>query len=321
MNIVFMGTPAFAIPSLKALIDAGHNIKAIYTQPDKRKGKSKTPTPPPVKEFAIDLDNEIEIVQPVSLRTQEEFDKFASFEPDLCVVVAYGKILPKSFLDFPKHGCINVHGSLLPLYRGAAPIQWSIINGDKKTGVSIMYMSEGLDEGDIILKSEIDIDPEDTSESMHIKLSEVGSKTLLDTIELIKSGQVSRIKQSDTGIEPTFAPPLRKEMGLLDFEMNADEIESRIRGLHPWPNAFTKYNGKTLKIYRAKVVYLEQDYPDIALCDMKTGSLISDKRFIIKCGNNTGLEIIELQLEGKKRVNAQEFFNGYRLKTGVLFGE
>ena len=312
MNIVYMGTPDFAVAPLQALIDAGHSIKAVYTQPDRPKGRGHKLVAPPVKELALQYD--IPVYQPVSLKNPEEIERFQNIDADICVVAAYGKILPKSFLDTPKFGCINIHGSLLPLYRGAAPIQWSVINGDKATGITIMHMSVGLDEGDIILQESVDILENDTSEDMYGKLSTVGAGLILKVLELISRGDASRISQDQVGIEPTYAPMLSKDLSRMDFSKSAQILHNLVRGLYPWPVAKTIVNGKNLKVFKTSV--LSEQYDDFVV-----GQIVSDDRFIVKCGDDTAIELLEVQVDGKKRTTGADFMRGYRLKSGDEIGE
>lgn len=312
MNIVFMGTPDFAVPCLQAVIDAGHNVTRVYTQPDKPKGRGHKLMPPPVKELAIKYD--IPVFQPTSLKKKEEIETFKDDNIDLCIVVAYGKILPKEILDAPKLGCINVHGSLLPLYRGAAPIQWSVIDGCEKTGVTTMYMSEGLDEGDIILKREVEIGINETSGELYDRLSVVGSELLIETIDMVKKGIAPRVSQSETGIDSTHAPMLSKELSKMDFEKSADILHNLVRGLCPWPIAKTSALGKNLKVFNTTVI--KEDYNEFV-----PGQLVCDNRFIVKCGNNTAIELLEVQVDGKKRTGGSDFIRGYRLSKGTKIGE
>lgn len=312
MNIVFMGTPDFAVPCLQALIDEGHNIIGVYTQPDKPKGRGHKLMPPPVKELAI--KHGIPVYHPVSVKKTEEIEAFKNLNADLCVVVAFGKILPKDILDAPKHGCINVHGSLLPLYRGAAPIQWSVIDGQKVTGITTMYLSQGMDEGDIILKQETEIGENETSGELFERLQDIGAKVLLQTVKLIENGTAPRLPQSETGIQPTYASMLSKEMSVLNFDKNAVEIHNLVRGLCPWPVAKTTVNGKNLKVFNTVII-------DESYNDYNCGQLVCNKRFIIKCGNNTAIEFLEVQVDGKKRTSGADFIRGYRLEIGTKIGQ
>lgn len=303
-----MGTPDFAAKSLKSLIDSKYNVCAVFTQPDKPKGRGYKLTPSEVKKLA--LENKIEVFQPAKLKTGEAFDIIKELNPDIIVVVAYGKILPKEIIEFPKYGCINVHGSLLPKYRGAAPIQWSVINGERKTGVTTMYMDEGLDTGDMILKEETDILENETSGELYERLSVLGAKLLIKTIEEIESGSTKREKQDNNNF--SYAPMLNKDMALIDWNKSADEIHNLIRGLNPWPIAFSYIKGKRVKIYKSCISNLVGKIP---------GEVISEKPFVIACGENTAIELLEVQYEGKKRMSSEDFLRGYKIEKNMKLGE
>ena len=311
MNIVFMGTPDFAVPCLQSLIDDGHNLLAVYTQTDKPKGRGHKLMPSPVKELA--MKHGIQVLQPTSLRSEEEIEIFCSFDADLCVVVAYGKILPTKILTAPRFGCVNVHGSLLPLYRGAAPIQWSVLDGCSVTGVTTMYMAEGLDEGDIILKEEISVGDNDTSGNVYDKLSILGAALIKKTVRMIEKGDAPRIPQTETGITPTYAPKMKKEMSQMDFNQSAQVLHNLVRGLYPWPVARTMVNGKSLKVFNTMVIKGQYN-------EYKMGQLVCDDRFVIKCGDGNALELLEVQVDGKKRSSGSDFIRGYRLKIGTEIG-
>ena len=307
MRIIFMGTPDFAVPCLEKLINSEHEIVAVFTQPDKKKGRSYTLTAPPVKELA--LKHGIQVIQPESLKIPEVSDLIAALKPDLIVVVAYGKILPKNILELPPLGCINVHGSLLPKYRGAAPIQWSVIKGEKTSGVTTIYMNEGLDTGDIILKSETKIDENETSGELFDRLSSMGAELLIRTLNEIEAGNVIKEKQDDE--IATYAPMLNKSLAKINWNDSATKIHNLVRGLNPWPVAITVFDNKNLKIYRTKIAE--------SVCG-KPGEVKSIDPFIVACGNNSAIEISELQLESKKRMNSSDFFRGYKLKIGTILG-
>jgi methionyl-tRNA formyltransferase len=302
-----MGTPEFAVPSLKKLLDENYDVCAVFTKPDKPQGRKMTITPPPVKVYA--QERGIEVFQPEKLKTQETYELIKNLNPDLIIVVAYGKILPKNIIEFPKYGCINVHGSLLPKYRGAAPIQWSIINGDKLTGITTMFMDEGLDTGDILLQSKVFINDSETSEDLKKRLSDVGAELLIKTLKKLEDGTLERIKQNDN--EATLSPPLDKITGNIDWENPAEEIHNLIRGSNPWPIAQTTLRGKLFKIYKSKVSTHHSAYP---------GKVVATNPLIIGCGKNTSLELIEVQIEGKKRMPASDFARGYRLTDKTIFG-
>ncbi|MGN0395013.1 MAG: methionyl-tRNA formyltransferase, partial [Coprococcus sp.] len=244
MNIVYMGTPEFAVKALSAIVDAGHNVMACFTQPDKPKGRGKNMVPTPVKEKAISYN--IPVYQPEKLRNEENVSIIRQLSPDAIVVAAYGQLLPESILNIPKFGCINIHASLLPKYRGAAPIEWSIINGEKETGVTTMYMAKGLDTGDMIEKMAVAIDDKDTGLTLHDKLAEAGAKLIVSTLAALEAGTAVRTPQDDS--ESCYASMLTKDMGRMDFSKDAAELERLIRGLQPWPCAYTTINNKNVKV-------------------------------------------------------------------------
>lgn len=302
-----MGTPEFAIPSLENLIKENYEICAVFTKPDKPQGRKKIITPPPVKVFA--QEHGLEVFQPEKLKIRETAELIENLNPDAIVVVAYGKILPKNIIDTPKYGCINVHGSLLPQYRGAAPIQWSIINGDKVTGISTMFMDEGLDTGDILLQSKVSINDDETSEDLKKRLSVIGADLLIKTLKELEAGTLKRIKQDDT--KATLSPPLDKINGDIDWGKTAQEIHNLVRGSNPWPIAHTLLRGKNFRIYKSKVSTYYSSCP---------GKIISTDPLIVGCGGNTSLQLLEVQIEGKKRMAAGEFSRGYRLSSNTVLG-
>lgn len=308
MRVVFMGTPSFAVPCLEALIENDFDVVGVFTQPDKPVGRKRIITPPEVKLKA--LENGIEVYQPEKLRDDGVFETIKKLDPELIVVVAYGKILPKQILEFPKYGCINIHGSLLPKLRGAAPIQWSVINGDEFAGVTAMRMDEGLDTGDMILQKKVEIDPDETAGELYDRLSFVGAQALIETIELLEKGEAEYEKQDDA--LSTYAPLLDKEMSVIDWNDNALSIYNKIRGLSPWPIAHTFYDGKKLKIYKARIVEGLPGKPGEAL--------ESKKRLIVACGEGA-IEILNLQLEGKKAMDASVFLAGNKILPNTVFGE
>lgn len=311
MRVIFMGTPDFAVPTLQAVIDAGHELAAVFTQPDKAKGRGKAVVYTPVKEKA--LEYHIPVYQPVKVRDPEVIEQIRQMKPDVIVVVAFGQLLPKTLLDIPPYGCINVHASLLPKYRGAAPIQWAVINGEKISGVTTMYMAEGLDTGDMILKEEVMLDEKETGGSLHDKLSVIGAALLVKTLNMLKEGTAVREKQDDS-LKGQYAKMLDKHMGAIDFNEPAEKIERLIRGLNPWPSAYTKLNGKTCKFWLADVDSSDYD----GVCGEVVRVTKND--FVIKTGQG-GLIVKELQLEGKKRMDAGAFMRGVSIKEGVIFGE
>lgn len=308
MRIVFMGTPDFALPCLEALIEKGHNICAVVTQPDRPKGRGHKLMPPPVKELAERLG--IKVYQPEKVKTKDFVDILKSINPEMIVVVAFGQILSKEILDIPKYGCINVHASLLPKYRGAAPINWSIINGEKVTGITTMFMAEGLDTGDIILKREISIDDSDNAKTLHDKLSVLGAKVLIDTVSLFENNKVVKIPQEE--IEASYAKMLDKSTGRIEWSNDANSIFNQIRGVTPWPGAYTTYNGKMMKVFMAKVVNCKFE-------SAKCGEIIDKDRtsFTVFCGDNC-LKILEIQFESEKRMTVEEYLKGHEIEKGNI---
>lgn len=309
MNVVFMGTPKFAVPTLEKLIE-NHHVAAVVTQPDKQKGRGKKVSFPPVKESAV--KHGIPVLQPVKARDEEFIDDLERLKPDVIVVVAYGQILPERILNIPQYGCINVHGSLLPKYRGAGPIQWAVLNGEKETGITTMYMEKGLDTGDMIDKAIISLDERETSGTLHDKLMVLGADLLIETLKKLEDGTAVRIKQTDE--DSTYAPMLSKEMGRIDFTKSADQIEQWVRGLNPWPSAYTELGSKTMKIWDAETV----DYDG----DGKPGTVVdvTKKQIVVACGENA-LALNEIQLSGKKRMAVQAFLAGSKVETGTVLGE
>lgn len=308
MKVIFMGTPSFAVPCLERLIEKGYDVQSVFTQPDKPVGRKRIMTSPPVKVLAEEKG--IPVYQLEKMKDGKAFKIIESFNTDIIVVVAYGKILPKEIIDYPKYGCINIHGSLLPKLRGAAPIQWSVINGEKFAGVTSMRMNEGLDTGDIILKKEVEIDFEETSGQLYDRLSFVGADVLEETLELIESNVVVYEKQDD--FLSSYAPLLNKQMSVIDWQNPAIKIYNKIRGLNPWPIAQTILNGKTLKIYAAKYIENVRGNP---------GELIiQNKRMIVCCGDDNAIEILSLQLEGKKMMDTKSFLSGGRINEKTILG-
>lgn len=307
LRIIFMGTPDFGLPSLQALADGPDDVVAVVTQPDRRKGRGKKLTPPPVKLLAEALG--IPVLQPTKIRTEEFRNGLLSYQPDLIVVTAYGRILPPSLLDLTPMGCINVHGSLLPLHRGAAPIQWSVIKGDKDVGVTIIRMDEGMDTGDMLLQASITSAPDETAGTLFDKMAQLGSETLLRAIKGLKDGTIAAAQQEHD--QATEAPMLKKSDGLIDWSKNGADLECLIRGLDPWPSAFCIYKGKRLRLFRPEVIYKESDaQPGILLQADKRGLLVA-------CGENS-LLIKEVQPEGKKRMTVEAFLCGCSLERGAL---
>lgn len=306
MNIVFMGTPEIAAESLKALIKEGHNILAVFTKPDKPVGRKQILTPPPVKQLA--LTQGIPIYQPNTLRDGEAFQILKELDPELIVVVAYGKLLPKEILELPKHGCVNAHASILPKYRGSSPIQWSIVCGEKETGVTTMFMDEGMDTGDIIEIARTEIGEDETAEELYDKLSVIAGKLLISTIKNIESGAVNRTKQNEA--DASYAPMIKKEMGLIDFKKPANEIHNLVRGFYSWPAAYCFLNGKRLKVFKTEIAQF---------ADATPGTVIkSDNALIIACGNGTALRLSEIQFEGSKRTTDSQFLLGNKIEVGTV---
>jgi len=309
MRVVFMGTPDFAAGTLVKIIEAGHDVVGVFTQPDKPKGRGKEISMSAVKQKALELA--LPIFQPEKIRNPEVIEEIRQLNPDVNVVVAFGQILTKELLEIPKYGSVNVHASLLPAYRGAAPIQWAVIDGLKKTGVTTMAMDAGIDTGDMLMQREITLHKKETGGSLFDRLSIVGAQLLVETLTALENGTATRTKQEDE--LSNYAKRLDKALGEIDFSKSAETIERLIRGLNPWPSAFTHIDGKTLKIWDADVV--EEEYAGIA------GAIvdINKKFFIVKCGEKA-LQINEVQLEGKKRMTTDAFLRGNELEKGMIIG-
>ena len=308
MRVVFMGTPDFAVPCLQALLDAGHEVCGVYTQPDKPVGRKQILTPPPVKTLA--LENNIPVYQPETFRDAEPVAELQNLQPELIVVVAYGKLLPKSVLDIPPYGCVNVHGSLLPKYRGAAPIQWAALNGDAVTGVTTMYMGEGLDTGDMLLKAETKIDPDETSGELFDRLSQLGASLLVETVEGLSKKAIEREPQEESLASHT--KKIDKSLCPIDWSKDALTIHNQVRGLSPWPVATTTFHGKTLKIH--KTGRCSESYSGAP-----GEVLVKNGRYFVCCGTGV-LELLEVQYEGSKRMNAADFFRGHPVQSGDVLG-
>lgn len=306
MRIVFMGTPDFAVPCLARLIADGHEIAGVFTQPDKPKGRGYKLAPPPVKELA--LAHNLPVFQPEKMRDGTALAMLQGLAPALLVVVAYGKILPKEILDLPSYGCVNVHGSLLPNYRGAAPIQWSVLNGDALAGVTTMYMAEGLDTGDMILARSTPIGENETSGELYERLAEIGAESLSETVARIAEGNAPRTPQDDA--LSCYAPMLTKELAKIDFKKSAREVHNLIRGMNPWPIAHTVMDGKLLKVYRA-VLASGSGVP---------GTVLEDKKLVVACGEGA-VELLEIQTEGSKRMLAVDYLRGHPVARGTKLGE
>lgn len=307
MRVIFMGTPDFAVPSLEALLTK-HEVVLVVTQPDKPKGRGKKMVPTPVKACA--LEHGIPVLQPEKVKEPEFVEQLRSYEPDLIAVTAFGQILSEPILEMPKYGCINVHGSLLPKYRGAAPMQWSIIDGEKVTGITTMYMAKGLDSGDMLLKAEVEITDEDTFATIHDKMAVTGANLLLDTLDQLEAGTLERIPQ-DHGAA-TYAPMITKETGHIDWSKNRQDIINLIRGLNPVPAAYTIYEEEVLKIFGAVISDVQAD-------GAANGEIVAvvKKGFVVKCGDGC-LLITEVQARGGKRMMTDAYLRGHAMKEGIL---
>ena len=307
MRVLFMGTPDFALFSLRALVENGENVIGVVTQPDKPKGRGYTLTPPPVKVYATEQG--LPVYQPTTLRGDEFASLLETLAPELIVVVAYGKILPANVLDYPRYGCINVHGSLLPEYRGAAPMQRAIMDGKKETGITTMFMDVGLDTGDMLLKRAVAIEENDNFETIHDKLGECGAAVLMDTVRLLKAGELTRVKQDDA--LATYAAKIEKNDCCIDFSESAQSVHDRIRGLSPIPLAFTRTpDGKMLKITASEVLRIGQSYgaPGTVLS-------LANGKIEVACGSGT-VALLSVLPEGKKRMAAADFINGRKITVG-----
>lgn len=309
MKVIFMGTPDFSVGTLEALIEAGHEVALVVTQPDKPKGRGGKMQYTPVKEVAV--AHNIPVYQPKRIREPECIEELRKYNADIMVVIAFGQILPKEILEMTPYGCVNVHASLLPSYRGAAPIQWAVINGEKVSGVTTMQMNEGLDTGDMLLKVEIPLDEKETGGSLHDKLAEAGARLCVETLDALKAGTVTPEKQGDS---PTaYAKMLDKHMGKIDWKMSAKEIERLIRGLNPWPSAYTRWNenDKGMKIWEAEVAEGQTDKA------VGTVVEVAKDGFFVQTGDGF-LKITALQIPGKKRMDAAAFLRGYQMETGTV---
>lgn len=309
MKIVFMGTPDFAVPCLRTLAESAHEVAAVFTQPDKPKGRGYKLIPTPVKAAAAEYD--IPVYQPLSLRKGEDAEEsmrvLRETAPDLIVVTAYGQILPKEILELPKYGCINIHASLLPKYRGAAPINWVLLNGEKETGVTSMQMSEGLDTGDMLIKRATPIGENETCEELYARLSAMGGEVLAETIDALEKGSLSPEVQDDS--LSCYSPMIRKEMSALDFSKTAAEVHNTIRGV----TGFTMLEGKRLKVFASRIAEGSFD-------SAENGSVVDTKRFAVKCGDGRAVIFTEVQPEGKKRMKTEDFLRGRKLTEGELLG-
>lgn len=308
MRLIFMGTPDFSVPALEALVEAGHEVVAAVTQPDKPKGRGRAVFMTPVKEKAVFY--QIPVLQPVKARDPEFIEKIKQLKPDAIVVVAFGQILTKEFLEIPPYGCINIHASLLPKYRGAAPIQWAVINGEEQSGITTMMMDAGIDTGDMLETETVVLSPEETGGSLYDRLSQIGSRLIVSTLKKLEEGTLKAVPQPKTGA--SYAQKITKELGDIDWSLPAVSIERLIRGLNPWPSAYSMYQGKTIKFWSAQVV--DEEFTGIPGQVVQVG-----KDFLaVKTGQGT-LSIKELQLEGKKRMDIQSFLRGYSIEKDSIF--
>jgi methionyl-tRNA formyltransferase len=309
LNLLFCGTPEFAVPTLEKLVAAGFRISHVISQPDRPRGRKLEMAPSAVKARALQLG--LPVTQPQTIKNNEEFRALlTSMNPDAIIVVAYGRIIPQWMIDLPRLGNINLHASLLPKYRGAAPIQWAIANGESTTGVTTMIINAGLDTGDILLQAEIGISPVDTAESLAPRLANIGAELMVRTLHGLGAGTVLPRAQNEAAA--TLAPILCKEDGRIDFQRGAQEILNRLRGFQPWPGAFTAYKGKTLNIWAATA-----ETKPIHPAEL----VVEGERLLVGCSQNTSLEVLELQLEGKKRMPARDFIHGYHPRTGEKLGQ
>jgi len=309
MKVVFMGTPDFAVPSVAALALGGQEVVGVITQPDRPKGRGKKLSSPPVKEVALAYG--LKVFQPEKIKDGKFLDTLRALAPEVIVVAAYGCILPREVLQLPEKGCINVHASLLPKYRGAAPIHRAIINGEKETGITIMYMSEELDAGDIIRQASTEITEEDTAGTLHDRLAEMGASLLLKVLKDIEKGQINRLKQDHK--RATYAPPLTREDELICWEKSSREIFNHVRGMNPWPGAYTRWDKSVLKIWRVQVVdnhNIQGSPGEVLECDQHKG--------ITVCTGSGAVRILELQMQGKRRMTAAEFLRGRQVPPGTV---
>lgn len=308
LDLIFCGTPAFAVPTLEKLATAGHKIHLVVTQPDRPKGRGLDLVASPVKQSALKLN--LPLAQPDRIKTNDDFrSRLTALKPDAIIVVGYGRIIPQWMLDLPRFGNINLHASLLPKYRGAAPIQWAIAQGETITGNTTMRIDAGLDTGDILLQQELAIAPEDTSETLAPRLAESGADLMLQTLRSLEAGSIKPRAQDDS--QATLAPILKKEDGQIDFSRTATEIFNRLRGFQPWPGAYTKFRGKTLQVLEARPI---TDTLPPAEINAQAG------RLVVGCAQGTSLELLGVQLEGKKRTSSKDFIHGYRPNPGEKLG-
>lgn len=308
MKIVFMGTPDFAVPCLERLLAEGHEVSLVVTRADQPKGRGHKMTAPPVKECA--LSHDLPVFQPPGLKSDEVYDRLKAEDADVFIVVAYGRILPQRVLDLPRFGCINIHASLLPKYRGAAPIQWAVLNGEREAGVTSMQMNAGLDTGDMLLTGRVPVPPDMTGGELHDALAKVGADVLADTLTALKSGTLSPVPQEDA--RSTYAPMLDKSLCPLDFQKPASVLHDQVRGLNPWPSASCICGGKTLKVHRTTMG---------AACSAGAGMVVKLDPFTVACGEGTSLILLEVQPEGGRRMAAADFLRGHPIAVGTVLTE
>ncbi|MFW5649058.1 MAG: methionyl-tRNA formyltransferase [Candidatus Alkaliphilus sp. MAG34] len=309
MKIVYMGTPQFAVPCLETLVNGRHEVIGVFTQPDRPSGRGRKINITPIKEKALSYN--IPIFQPDTLENVEVFENIEKLDPDIIVVVAYGQILPEEILRIPEHGCVNVHASLLPKYRGAAPINWVIINGEGSTGITTIYMDTGLDTGDILLRKEIKIYEDETAGELHDRLMDLGAEVLDETIDLIEAGKIQPTPQNHE--EASYAPMLTKEHGRIDWNKSAREIKNLIRGTVPWPTSYTAYDGKTMKIWKSSVINSNKDYKPGIILEVKKDCVL------VATGKNI-LSIEELQFSGRKRMSVNQYLIGNNIEANRMLG-
>ncbi len=307
MNLLFMGTPDFAVPALQSLVKAGHTVSGVFCQPDRPKGRGHKLLPPPVKEEA--MKRSIPVYQPNSVKNGEALEIIKQHNPDCIVVVAYGKLLPQEILEFPKYGCVNIHASLLPHYRGAAPIQWAVLNGDPVTGVTTMKMDIGMDTGDILLQKEFPIPDTMTSGELFDALSPLGGELIVETLKALEEGTVTPVPQNHE--QATHAPMLDRSLSLLDFSRSAKELHNTIRGLHPWPCAKFTYGDKTVKVHASRV---------LGECKGTPGETLEDKRLVVCCGDGVALHLKTIQFEGAKPMGDEDALRGHPIAKGTILG-
>jgi methionyl-tRNA formyltransferase len=322
MRIIFMGTPDIAVPTLEHIIRSGHSVEAVFTQPDRPVGRHQELTPPPIKRVATAYG--IPAHQPAKVKTDEVRDLFNSLTPDIAVVVAYGRILPQWLLDIPRWGCVNVHFSLLPKYRGAAPVNWAIVQGETESGVTTMQIDAGLDTGPILLQTSCSIGSDETAPELAGRLAIIGAELLVETLSLIERGAITHRSQDHS--QATLAPMLKREDGLIDWNLSAQHIRHRIRGFQPWPGAWTVFNRQRLILWGATAISDNQPSDEnLAQSGPVTlpGTIMQAAKdyLVIRCGHRSLLQIEELQLEGKRRMNTRDFLNGIRLDAGTRLGQ